>query len=898
MIYTNLTAAERLNINNAAFITVLYRKTDGRLVDLDIRQFSIEPKATLENLTTFVTIPDGERQPSTKSEFICGSAWQPHIQLQVCCRLILTERQVRNKVLNYENQHFRKFTAFIQKMISSILKLQEEKEKVYKTSLCGRKIYKERKVVMFKKWVSAFSVIVMIAALFAGIHPVMAEEAEKGISWMCIGDSITYGNKVPGGYRAILYDLYKKGGINLNMVGPNSANNGEGLLPAGSGHAGYGGYYIREISNKIVSWLESYQPQVVSLQIGTNDMLMNKTDKFPDDTRDTAPDRLSELIDKITEALPETEVFVAKIPPLNSAGYNPHVVKYNESVETVVSSKGGKVHLVDNYTALNDDKAANLQDDGIHPNLTGYQKMAQSWYNASQSIVSQLTPAEPLRLLSTSRTGKYLLHLNSSGTESYKNASAEAVVETNTEYQASFYVKGDTGVTVMGRTVGVLADGAWASTPLKNVSFECGPNWAKGTFQFNSGDYTKVRLVFMDNSKTAGNVYIDDCSVMKVGSEAELLKNPGFEAQSSNWDAKAPFAVIQSLDVLNPPSGADSGEKGIAKTVSITMDTFTDKGVPTDISCQQFPAGKYYTAPDKMTANFITKNSEIFYKGSDNKGNIMINSNGKELPSRFGLDKEGYNAVTGFDEVHLKFKIVQVTGVTYTEPKNYPLKIRISDFNATAASKAGAITGSTLKNSKQLSIIPSKFSTLDDEYEEVVFKRSDFAGDALNLEGELKAYKDNAGDEHMMLLSFWPASRTGYLIDEINFIWYDNEPTANITEMNFTKNGENINAYGLKNGENFLTASLYNPTTADLENAQFILTLVNKTDGRMEELDAQAISLTGKETKSDVSLSVTIPENANPKDYEARVMIFRGFDSLKPILSSAYRFDGNGEVKN
>ena len=146
MIYTNLTAAERLNINNAAFITVLYRKTDGRLVDLDIRQFSIEPKATLENLTTFVTIPDGERQPSTKSEFICGSAWQPHIQLQVCCRLILTERQVRNKVLNYENQHFRKFTAFIQKMISSILKLQEEKEKVYKTSLCGRKIYKEKTI--------------------------------------------------------------------------------------------------------------------------------------------------------------------------------------------------------------------------------------------------------------------------------------------------------------------------------------------------------------------------------------------------------------------------------------------------------------------------------------------------------------------------------------------------------------------------------------------------------------------------------------------------------------------------------------------------------------------------------------------------------------------------------
>lgn len=746
---------------------------------------------------------------------------------------------------------------------------------------------------MLKKWLSFYAAVVMIVVLFTGVAPVLAEEDEKGISWMCVGDSITYGNKVPGGYRAVLYNLYKENGINLRMVGPNSANNGEGLLPDGSGHAGYGGYYIREISNKIIPWLESYQPQVVSLQIGTNDMLMNKTDKFPDDTRDTAPDRLSELIDKITTTLPETEVFVAKIPPLNSSGYNPHVVKYNESVETVVNSKGSKVHLVDNYTALNDDKAANLQDDGIHPNLTGYQKMAQSWYNASQSIVSQLTPTEPLRLMYTSKSGKYLLHLNSLGTTSYKNASSETTVEANTDYEVTFYAKGDTGTTIMGRVV----DSSWASI-LKNASFECGPNWAKCSFQFNSGENTKVRLVAMDNSAVAGNVYIDDCSLTKVGDETELLKNPGFELGTANWDIKAPFEVIQSQDVLNPPKGDDSGEKGIVKTVSITMDTFTDKGVPTDISCQQFPAGKYYTAPDKMTTNFITKNSEIFYKGSDGRGNIMINSNGKELASRFGLDKEGYNTITGFDEVHLKFKIVQVAGVTYTEPKNYPLKIRISDFNATAASKAGAITGATLKNSKQLSIIPSKFSTLDGEYEEVVFKRSDFAGDALNVEGDLKAYKDNAGEDHMMLLSFWPASRTGYLIDEINFIWYDNEPTANITELNFTNNGHNINAYGLKNGENNLTASLYNPTTADLENAQFILTLVNKTDGRMEEIEIQPVNLAGKETKSDFSLSVTVPDNANPKDYEARVMLFRGFDSLKPILSSAYRFDGNGEVKN
>lgn len=744
--------------------------------------------------------------------------------------------------------------------------------------------------IILKRWLSFFAAVSMVVVLFAQVTPVLADADEKGISWMCVGDSITYGNGVPGGYRAPLYNLYKEQGINLRMVGPNNANNGDGLLPEGSGHAGYGGNYIREISNKIIPWLESYQPQVVSLQIGTNDILQNKTSKFPDDTRDTAPDRLSELIDKIIATLPEAEVFVAKIPPLDSA-YNKFIIAYNDSVESVVTGKGSKVHLVDNYTALNDALKDNLQSDGIHPTLTGYQKMSRSWFNASQSVVSQLTPKEPLRLMSTAKTGKYLLHLTSPANASFKSvATGEMTVETETDYEISFYTKGVTGVTILAKAI----TSEWKD--IKAVTFENGPAWSKCTFQFNSGTNKKIRFAIFDNSAAAGDVYIDDCSLVKLEDETKtnLIKNPGFENGNASWDVKAPFEIIQSLDVLNPPAVIEAEEKKIAKTLNITMDTFTDKDLPTDISAVSYNNNGFYTVPDQQTETFVAAKKGMFYKDSAGKGYMMLNPINSYQTAKFWMDKGGYKDISGFDEVRFKFKAMKQTNRDQSvyegkTPANYRIKVGLGD--ATMGSN-------TVVSAKEIYLQPTKFSLLADECEEMVFQRSDFAGNALDMEGNLKAYTDENNQNHVLQLTFVANGGVGWLIDEIEFIWYDNEPTASITELGFTNNGENINAYGLRNGENILNATLYNPTTANLENAQLILTLVNKTTGRMEEIKTQPVSLAGKETKSDFSLSVTVPYNVNPKDYETRVMIFRGFDSLSPILVHAYRFDGNGEVKN
>lgn len=737
----------------------------------------------------------------------------------------------------------------------------------------------------------------MIVSLFSGITPVFAAETEAGISWMCVGDSITYGNKVPGGYRAPLYDLFKQDGINLRMVGPNIKNNGEGLLPDGSGHAGYGGYYISEISQRIIPWLVSYRPQVVSLQIGSNDMLQNNIKNLPDDTRDGAPDRLSALIDKITQTLPETEVFVAKIPPFDSAGNNPHAVKYNAAVETVVNSKGGKVHLVDNYTALNDDVTANLQSDGIHPTLTGYQKMARSWYESSRSIVSALTPTEPQALMATSKTGKFLLQMNASGEAKYKNAaSGDITLEPNTDYDVSFYAKGESGTTVLARIV--TSD--WG-TILKNPSFGVGPGWAEYSFRFNSGDQKKVKLAFMDDSPVPGKVYIDDCAMVKAGTVDNMVKNPGFENLVSGWTLSSAFQVIQSVDVLTPPDNGDSGDKKVARTLSIAMDEFNDKNLPKDIYCASLTTG-FYTAPDKRTANFVEAGSEtgrggIFYRDASDKGYLMINPKDGGQTAKFWMNKDNYNDITGFDEMRVRFKTMRHTDRPASDyegdwsiEKKGSLKLGLS---------RATVGGEGVVAANNVFIKPEGFKTLDDNlWEECVFKRSDFAGGALDMEGDLKMYTEKDGKQHVLQITFGgPPSRYAWLIDEINFVWYDNEPTAQITELNFTNSGENINAYGLKTGENILTAALYNPTLAELKNAQFILALYNKKTGTFEKIENEEFGLAGK-GNTEISLSVCIPSDADPTNYEARILMFKDFIGLKPILSEIYRFDGNGEVKS
>ena len=216
--------------------------------------------------------------------------------------------------------------------------------------------------------------ITLVALIAATATTTGTARAEPGdtVRIMPLGDSITDGLNVPGGYRIDLWQKFVAGGHRVDFVG--SLSNGPSSL-GDRDHEGHSGWTISQIDSNVVNWLRTHDPDTILLHIGTNDMYRENPGG--------APSRLSALIDRITAQSPDAELFVATIVPLSFA--DSAVRAYNAAIPGIVRSKadaGKRVHLVDMYSALT---TADLAD-GVHPNARGYSKMATTWYDALLSV--------------------------------------------------------------------------------------------------------------------------------------------------------------------------------------------------------------------------------------------------------------------------------------------------------------------------------------------------------------------------------------------------------------------------------------------------------------------------------------------------------------------------------
>jgi lysophospholipase L1-like esterase len=206
-------------------------------------------------------------------------------------------------------------------------------------------------------------------------------ESNGGVRVMPLGDSITDGFNVPGGYRIGLWQRLAGAGYSVDLVG--SGFNGPPEL-GDHDHEGHSGWRIDELDANIVTWLRTSAPHTVLLHIGTNDVNQNHD-------LANAPARLSTLVDHILATAPSVEIFVAQITPETDATQESRVRAYNAALPDVVRGKGPHVHLVDMHSALS---TADLAD-GVHPNAAGYAKMAAVWYSALQSVPAALSPTGP-----------------------------------------------------------------------------------------------------------------------------------------------------------------------------------------------------------------------------------------------------------------------------------------------------------------------------------------------------------------------------------------------------------------------------------------------------------------------------------------------------------------------
>ncbi|MFI6014625.1 ricin-type beta-trefoil lectin domain protein [Streptomyces sp. NPDC051243] len=260
---------------------------------------------------------------------------------------------------------------------------------------------------MRKPWVRPLITLAAVAlgVTAAGVTPASAAPTTP-LRVMPLGDSITWGvgSSTGNGYRAPLWDKLAADGHPLDFVG--TLRGGSMSDPDNQGHSGY---RIDQIAALADASLTRYRPNVVTLHIGTND-LQGASEA------NTAITRLRSLVNQITAAAPDATVLVASLVVSTSPSEEQHRGTYNQAIPQIVrdaQAAGKRVAFVDMSSLTTADLA-----DPLHPNDSGYQKMADAFHRGVQAADSAgwlRSPAPAPARVQSGITGK-CLDVNGAGT--------------------------------------------------------------------------------------------------------------------------------------------------------------------------------------------------------------------------------------------------------------------------------------------------------------------------------------------------------------------------------------------------------------------------------------------------------------------------------------------------
>lgn|GEM_PF-2215101 len=211
---------------------------------------------------------------------------------------------------------------------------------------------------------------------------------------MPLGDSITYGvnyssEGFTGGYRTPLWQqLVQTDGDKIDFVGSNSDGPSNLGDKDNEGHPGWcmdascPGY--DDMTAHIDSWLSTYKPDIILLHGGTNDLNVGGYNGAQTATH------LDTLLGKIFADLPNTHVVVAKIISIHQEPAQDNEPAYISAIPGVVSkyqSQGRNIQTVDMSNLLN---WSSDFSDNFHPNIQGYNKMANAWYPVVKALYQSI----------------------------------------------------------------------------------------------------------------------------------------------------------------------------------------------------------------------------------------------------------------------------------------------------------------------------------------------------------------------------------------------------------------------------------------------------------------------------------------------------------------------------
>jgi len=198
---------------------------------------------------------------------------------------------------------------------------------------------------------------------------------------MPVGDSITHGYRstTDDGYRKYLRASLVNDGFKTDFVGEAKCG-----TMYDNYNEGFSGYTIGAIDSFVGSPIGKFQPNIITLMLGTNDMVFNVD--LPN-----APARLSKLLDDIYSNDPSVTVLVGTIIPSLDPVVEARIPAFNQALPGVVQGQVGKgrnVVLVDMSSFTTGDL---YPGDLLHPGDSGYEKIAGLWHTAIQQESTKLS---------------------------------------------------------------------------------------------------------------------------------------------------------------------------------------------------------------------------------------------------------------------------------------------------------------------------------------------------------------------------------------------------------------------------------------------------------------------------------------------------------------------------
>ena len=233
-----------------------------------------------------------------------------------------------------------------------------------------------------------------------------AQSQSQPLKIMPLGNSITQGDMDFVSYR---YPLWKKlidAEIKFEFVGSHTENDGgtptfqdykgQSFSNRNEGHWGWRADEIlngKDGKGNIAQWAEDHRPDIVLIHMGTNDM-------FAGQDIDETIAEIKAVIATIHNKSPGVTIFLAKLIPAydQSVGLTiaQNIQTLNERIEALANAQtpdGPPIVLVDQNTGFNATTGIDTYD-GVHPNTSGMEKMAQVWFEAIRDEISIPLPVE------------------------------------------------------------------------------------------------------------------------------------------------------------------------------------------------------------------------------------------------------------------------------------------------------------------------------------------------------------------------------------------------------------------------------------------------------------------------------------------------------------------------